>query len=132
MTQSARNPPTSVKVHPRCTERKTGTPTTNQMSRAPKRKNRAADSTLIARVFDSSVVNLALLFVFPISVGSETTQPTSATMSADAIAQSDGRKPMRERSNPPRKNPAPFNAFFDPVRIATHLKSDDFASAGTR
>ena len=30
-------------------------------------------------------------------------------------------KPINVSSRPPRKKPTPFSAFFEPVRIATHL-----------
>jgi hypothetical protein len=131
MTHRARNAPTSRKPHSRRTERNTGTPTTNQMSRAPNRKKRAAESTLMARVLDRMVVNLALPLDRPMSAGSESTQPTSTSSSAPAMAHRDSRKPSTDSSSPPRKKPAPLSAFFEPVSTATHLKSAELWSSGT-
>src|SRR6266568_4333275 len=131
MTQAARKPPTSVKPQARRTVRKTGTPTTNQMSRAPKRKKRAADRTLIARRLDRSWRILVLDLALPSARGKATSATAKLTSSAAAIVHSEPRKPRASRRKLPRKKPAPFSAFFEPVRIATHLNSDDSASAGT-
>jgi hypothetical protein len=56
-----------VNPHPRPTDRKTGTPTTNPISRAPKRKNRAAERMFTSGVFDSSPLNLFFDFDLPSS-----------------------------------------------------------------
>ncbi len=39
--------------------------------------------------------------------------------------------PKSVSSTPPRKKPTPLSAFFDPVRIATQRKSEDWSSSGT-
>ena len=44
----------------------------------------------------------------------------------------DAWKPIRVSRRPPTKNPTPFSAFFEPVRIATHRYSSPCASSGTR
>jgi hypothetical protein len=111
--------------------RKTGTPTTNQISRAPNRKNRAAESTLTSRLFENMWLNFAFPLALPISRGSEAVENTSVSKIPEAIASSELRNPSPSSNTPPRKNPTPLSAFFDPVRTATHLKSDDSAPAGT-
>ncbi len=73
------------------------------------------------------VLDLAL----PSARGKATSATAKLTSSAAAIVHSEPRKPRASRRKLPRKKPAPFSAFFEPVRIATHLNSDDSASAGT-
>ena len=48
-----------------------------------------------------------------------------------AIANSEPRNPSASSRTPPRKKPTPLSAFFEPVRIATHLKSAESAPSGT-
>src|ERR1019366_2216264 len=85
ITQIARNVPTSVKLHPRVADRNTGTPTTNQISLAPKRKKRAAERTLTSRVLERSPSSLLLTFALPSSRGSEIAELARTTTSAAAI-----------------------------------------------
>src|SRR4051794_32385937 len=64
------------------------------------------------------------------SEGSEAAASTKTMTRPAAIAHSEPLKPRTARSRPPRKKPAPFSAFLDPVRMATHLNSEDEASSG--
>ena len=48
-----------------------------------------------------------------------------------AIASSDGAKPNMPSSKVPKRKPAPFTEFFDPVRMATHRNSPSL-SLGAR
>ena len=47
------------------------------------------------------------------------------------MAASAPRNPSADSRNPPTKNPAPFNAFFEPVSTATHLNRPDSSPFGT-
>src|SRR5450432_2247368 len=107
-------------------------PTTNQTSRAPKRKKRAPESRLISAVFERMVENLALAFDLPRPGGSRVTAPASTSASAAAIAQRAAAKPSAARSVPPRKNPAPFSAFLEPVRIETQRNNVEWPPVGTK
>src|SRR5450432_229796 len=130
MTQAARKPPTSLKVHPRLAERNTGTPTTNQMSRDPNKKKRAAESKLMSRLLDRRPLSLLLVFALPISAGRDSTDPRSTSKSTPAMVQSERLKPRVVSKRPPRKKPTPFSAFFEPVRTATHLNSAEPSLSG--
>ena len=121
MNHSAMKAPTPANVQPSC-ERNTGSPTTNQTSRAPNRKSLAAESQLIAALFEKRAVNLTFFLERPISDGNATTVPNRTTKSPAAIAISAPMKPSVERSTLPTKKPAPLSAFFEPVRRETHLK----------
>ena len=122
--------PTPAKDQPSW-ERKTGSPTTNQMSRAPKRKILADESQLIAGLFEKRAVNLTFFFERPISGGRATTVPSSTTRSPAAIAISAPMKPSVESRRLPTKNPRPLRAFLEPVRRETHLKRVLPVSSGT-
>ena len=117
------NAPTRAPLHPSDVLKNTGTPTTNQMSRAPKRKNRAADSTFTARVFANRSAQPAFCFAVPIAPGNITDAAISTASNAPAITTSAPANPAALSKNPPRKKPQPFNAFFDPVSSATHRNS---------
>ena len=61
-------------------------------------------------------------FIFPISPGS-TSVSRKARARPAAIQPTAALNPNSVSRTPPRKKPTPFSAFFDPVRIATHLNS---------
>src|SRR5579871_3827395 len=115
MNQAATNAPTSMNDQPRVEAKKTGKPTTNHTSRAENKNSRAAESQLMAALFDSRVVNLTFDLALPIPLGSAAAAPTSTSTRPSAIATSDPTKPSAVSSAAPIKNPAPFSAFFDPV-----------------
>src|SRR5690606_9977731 len=125
------NAPTCAKLHPSTPRRNTGTPTTNQMSRAPKRKNRARQRTLISRLFDKRSLQPALTFDLPISRGSDAHEPNHTTVNTPAMIHKAPANPAVARRKLPRKKPAPLRAFFEPVSRATHLNRVPFASGGT-
>ena len=122
MVQAARKPPTMVKVQP-CEYKNTGTPTTNQTSRAPNSATRAAASALMpAFLANSSLADLEAL-ALPIMGGSEATTPTSTKASKPAMAHSAWANPSASSNKPPKKKPTPFMAFLLPVNQATHLNN---------
>src|SRR5258708_5869750 len=131
MTQSAMKPPTCVNDQPSTLEKKIGTLTTNQTSRAANKARRANDSRLMPEEFDRMPENAAFFFAWPIDAGSEPSTSSSTMRTAAAMASSALRKPNVESSSPPAKNPAPFSAFFEPVSTATHLNKPDSSPAGT-
>src|ERR1039457_1039008 len=105
-TQSAMNVPTWEKLHASVPSRKMGTPTTNHMSRAPKRKNRAAERTLISGVFEKSCLNPTFPFACPMSDGSVSHEPTETASNPPAIIQSAPAYPAdRDRQQPTGHNP---------------------------
>ncbi len=57
--------------------------------------------------------------------------PIHTSASAAAIAATAPRNPASSSSAPPRKKPAPFSAFFEPVSAATQRYSAPSAPAGT-
>src|SRR5690606_9730122 len=124
------NAPTCAKLQPSTPRRNTGTPTTNQMSRAPKRKNRAAHSTLISRLFENRSLKPALPLALPIARGSDSHEPDQTAANAPAMIHSALANPAVARRNPPKKTPAPFSAFFEPVSNATHLKRSEEHGVG--
>src|ERR1022692_1939823 len=69
---AAEKAPTCQNDHPSVEARKTGSPTTNQTSRALKRKSRAAESQFTAGLLENSLVNFTLDFAFPIPLGRAT------------------------------------------------------------
>ena len=75
MVQAARKPPTMVKFQP-CEYRNTGTPTTNQTSRAPNSATRAAARPLMpAFLANSSLADFEAL-ALPIMGGTDSTTPS--------------------------------------------------------
>ena len=102
--------------------RNTGTPTTNQTSRAPKSATRAAASRLMPRFLAKSSRAEREAFALPIKAGTKASTPISTAASAAAMAHRAAWKPSVCSSTPPRKKPAPFIAFLLPVKKATHLK----------
>ena len=124
ITQRPRKPPISQKLQPKDASRKTGKATTNQTSLAPNKKKRAKDRTLIPSDLENSDDNEGLSFILPKSAG-KTKVGRNANAKPAAIQPTALLKPKDVRSTPPRKNPTPFRAFLEPVRIATHLKSCD-------
>ena len=130
INQRAINLPTPAKVQPSC-DRNTGRPTTNQTSRAPKRKSLAADSQFIAGLLEKSAENVTFFFERPRSDGKATTVPRSTATSPAAIAMSAPMKPRDASKTLPTKKPAPLRAFFEPVSRETHLKSAPSAPSGT-
>src|SRR6266851_6855085 len=131
MNQEAAKAPTCQKDYPSVEARKTGRPTTNQTSRAPKRKSLAADNQLTAGLLEKSVVNLTLVFALPRPAGRDSTVPIRTALSPTAIAANEPINPSAVRRTPPMKKPAPLRAFLDPVRRATHLNSAPSSPSGT-
>ena len=127
MVHSATKAPTIVKVQP-AEYRKTGTPTTNQTSRAPNSATRAAASRLMPRLLAKSSRADFEALRLPISGGTKASTPASTSASSAAIAHSAAWNPSACSSTPPRKKPAPFIAFLLPVKKATHLNSRPDAS----
>ena len=132
MIQQARKPPTIQKFQPKTVLRYTGSAMTNQTSRAPKRNSRAADSTLIAWLLERMSLNFGLAFALPRSFFNRTRLLIQITASTAAIARTAPANPSSVSSAPPRKNPTPLSAFFEPVRMATHLYSVPCWLSGTR
>src|SRR5450631_3806898 len=122
MVQAARKPPTIVKVQPEA-YRNTGTPTTNQTSRAPNSATRAAASRLMPRFLANSSLADFDALLLPISGGTKVMTPARTRASRPAIVHKDTWNPRRSSSRPPRKKPTPFIAFLLPVNQATHLNS---------
>ncbi|MNN50589.1 hypothetical protein D3C81_1651830 [compost metagenome] len=121
ITQAARKPPTSQKSQPKTLLRYTGKATTNQTSRAPNRNIRAAERILIARLLDRMSRNLGLAFALPRSFFRRIRLLIQISARPPAMASKAPLKPSSASKAPPRKKPTPLSAFFDPVRIATHL-----------
>ncbi|MDT4873180.1 hypothetical protein FQZ97_1084090 [compost metagenome] len=121
MIQAARKPPTSQKSQPNTVLRYTGRATTNQTSRAPKRNSRAAERMLIARLLENMSRNFGFALALPRSFFSITRLPSQIRASTAAMASTAPVKPSSASKAPPRKKPTPFRAFFEPVRMATHL-----------
>ena len=111
-----------VKVQP-VAYRNTGTPTTNQTSRAPNKATRAAASRLMARFFANSSFADFEALALPISGGTKVTTPARTIDRSAAIAHSETWNPSLSSKSPPRKKPTPFIAFLLPVNHATHLNS---------
>ena len=99
----------------------TGKATTNHTSRAPKRNRRAAERMLIALLLDRMSRNLGLALALPRSFFSRHKLAIHTKARTAAIANTAPVNPINASNAPPRKNPTPFSAFFEPVRIATHL-----------
>jgi hypothetical protein len=81
--------------------------------------------------FERMPVNGAFFFACPMDAGSSRRTDTSTRSTPAAIAASAPRNPSSVNRNPPTKNPAPFSAFFEPVRIATHLNRPESSPLGT-
>ena len=111
-----------VKVQP-AAYRNTGTPTTNQTSRAPNSATRASASRLMPRFLANSSRADLDAWRLPISLGTQASTPSSTKASSAAISHNDRRKPSVCSSTPPRKKPTPFIAFLLPVKKATHLNN---------
>ena len=111
--------PTSQKLHPSCVRRNTGKPTTNQTSREAKRKIRAPARMFTARLLENICENFALAFGRPRSPRMSASTVMSAVPTRPMRIPSAVWKPTSVSSSPPAKNPTPFSAFFEPVRIAT-------------
>src|SRR5215831_4731499 len=122
MVHAATKPATCIYCQPKL-YRYTGRPTTNQTSREPNMKIRAAAIRLMARVLANSSRKLLEAFALPSVRGNDSITPTSTMASIAAISQSAGRKPAACNRKPPMKKPAPLVAFFDPVNHATHLNN---------
>ena len=122
MTQVPMKAPTCSKFQPREASRNTGRATTNQTSRAPNRKKRARESLLMPSDLENRDEKAGLDFIFPISPGS-TSVSRKARARPAAIQPTAALNPNSVSRTPPRKKPTPLSAFFDPVRIATHLNS---------
>ena len=80
---------------------------------------------------DKMPVNGAFFFACPIDAGRALTTQTRTIATPLAIAASAPRNPSAASRKPPTKNPAPFNAFFEPVSSATHLNRPDSSPVGT-
>ena len=119
MTHSAMNAPVCQNAQPSTVERKTGSPTTNQTSRAPKRNSRATESTFTARLRESRWLNFAFLLAVPRSPRIISEALTNASTTRPRITPTDAWNPISESSRPPRKNPTPLSAFLLPVSSAT-------------
>ena len=115
-------PPTSQYFQPRAACRNTGRATTNQTSRAPKRKKRARERTLMPFDLENRAVMAGFSFMRPISPGSTRVIRKERNRPA-AMAPTAALKPILVSSNPPMKKPTPLRAFLEPVRIATHWNS---------
>ena len=107
-----------MKLHP-APYRNTGSPTTNQTSRAPNRKTRAAASRFTAGDRANHSRTLREAFALPNSCGKRVQTSTKTPASIAAINHSAGRNPTACSSAPPTKNPIPLVAFFEPVNQAT-------------
>ena len=132
MTQTAMKPPTCQKFQPSTVYRKTGRPTTNQTSREANRKTRAAASMLTARLFENIWLNLAFLLAVPEVAlhqqrGRDQGGQHQSRQDEQGVAETD----QVEQAGRRRRSPTPLSAFFEPVRIATHLNSVDCASSAT-
>ena len=88
MVHAARKPPTIVKVQPDA-YRNTGTPTTNQTSRAPNKATRAAANRLMARFFANNSLADFEALALPINGGTKATTPASTRPSSPAIVHSE-------------------------------------------
>ena len=80
---------------------------------------RAAARMFTARLLENMWRNLALASARPRLPVMNGTVSTSAPKTIAASSSIAVWKLVTVRSRPPRKNPTPFRAFFDPVRIAT-------------
>ena len=101
----------------------TGTPTTNQTSRAPNRTTRAAASKLMPLFLaNSSLADLEALLL-PMSLGTYSTTPINTKASRPDMTHREALKPNTSKSTPPMKKPIPFMAFLLPVNQATHLNN---------
>src|SRR5690606_29298499 len=87
---------------------------------------------LTSRLIEKRCRNFTLDFTLPTSFGKPNVVTSRMVARTPAIPYREYTNPNCARRNPPRKKPAPLRAFFDPVRIATHLKSLDCAFSGTR
>ncbi|MDT4863773.1 hypothetical protein FQZ97_984950 [compost metagenome] len=65
--------------------------------------------------------NFGFALALPRSFFSSTRLPNQISASTAAMASTAPLNSNNASKAPPRKKPTPFNAFFDPVRIATHL-----------
>jgi hypothetical protein len=84
-----------------------------------------------ARFCEKIWLNFAFLFAAPSSPLISATAPSSAaSTSAPSIIRA-GWKPTRLSSSAPRKKPTPLIAFFEPVRMLTHLYSRPCVSPAT-
>lgn len=73
------------KDQPSTSAKKTGRATTNQMSRDPNRKNRAADSRLMAVDFDRIEVSFGFTLALPMSSFNNSPTDTRATAMSAAM-----------------------------------------------
>jgi hypothetical protein len=74
--------------------------------------------------------NFGLFFALPRSARSVSMLPIHTSASAAAIAATAPRNPASSSSAPPRKKPAPFSAFFEPVSAATQRYSAPSRAGG--
>ncbi|MNJ80583.1 hypothetical protein D3C77_790120 [compost metagenome] len=76
---------------------------------------------LIARLLESMSRNFGLALALPRSFFSSIKLAIQITASTADMASTAMVKPSSASSAPPRKKPTPLSAFFEPVRMATHL-----------
>ncbi len=105
---------------------------TNHTSRAPNRNNRAADRMFTLADLEKISENFGLFLALPRSDFKLIRLPMKTNTNTAAIAATAYWKPIKDNNAPPKKNPAPFKAFFDPVRIAIHLNNAPCAFSGTK
>ena len=65
---------------------------------------------------------MGLLFIFPISPGKINVNKNE-TLNPIAINSTALLNPKLVSKSPPRKKPTPLSAFFEPVKMATHLNN---------
>ncbi len=92
---------------------------------------RAAANRLTAGLLENMWRNLAAASGRPRSSRISVRTAISAIAIMPASSASATRNPTTLSSSAPTKNPTPLSAFFEPVRIATHLYSVPGASSGT-
>src|SRR6056297_621408 len=106
-------------------------PTTNHTSRAPNRNTRAADSQLTLADFEKTSENLVPFRPLGSPGGMKISTATRIAARTAAIPSTAQTKPSVASSAAPRRNPSPFTAFFDPVRIATQRNSPPFSAGAS-
>ncbi|MNL82692.1 hypothetical protein D3C87_2101300 [compost metagenome] len=75
---------------------------------------------LIARLLDRMSRNLGLAFALPRSLFNRIRLLIQISARTPAMTSKAPLKLINAIRAPPRKNPTPLSAFFEPVRIATH------------
>ena len=87
---------------------------------------------MIARLLERMSLNLGLALALPRSFFNRNRLAIQITASTPAMVNTAPAKPSTASRAPPRKKPTPLSAFFEPVRIATHLYSVPCWASGTR